>query len=70
VFLRQSEDERLVVAFYDGDSAKTVTLSLQGTPAEGVASVSGVFGKGRAELASQQLKLVLPSQSFSVFKVE
>jgi neopullulanase len=70
VFLRGSEDERLVIAFYDGTEAKTVTLSLQGTPAEGVGSVSTLFGKGQAELANQQLKLVLPGQSFSVLKVE
>jgi neopullulanase len=70
VFLRESEDERLVVAFYDGADPKTVTLSLQGTPAQEVGSVSTVFGKGQAELVNQQLKLVLPAQSFSVFKVE
>jgi neopullulanase len=70
VFLRESEDERLVIAFYDGAEAKTVSLSLRGTPAQGVGSVSALFGKGQAELANQQLKLVLPAQSFSVFKVE
>jgi glycosidase len=70
VFLRESEDERLVIAFYDGTEAKTMTLSLQATPAQGVGSVSTVFGKGRAELANQELKVALPAQSFSVFKVE
>jgi neopullulanase len=70
VFLRESEDEKLVIAFYDGESAKMVNLSLQGTPAEGVGSVSTLFGRGQAELASQQLKLVLPPESLSLFKLE
>lgn len=70
VYLRESEDERLVIAFYDGADAKMVTLSLQGTPAQGVGSVSTLFGKGQAELANQQLKVVLAPESLSVFKLE
>jgi len=70
VFLRESEDEKLVIAFCDGAGAKTVNLSLQGTPAEGVGSVSALFGKGQAELVSRQLKLVLPEETLSVFAVQ
>jgi glycosidase len=69
-FLRESDDEKLVVAFHDGTSTKNVSLSLQGTPAEAAAGISPMFGEGRADLANRQLKLSLPSQSFSIFVLQ
>jgi glycosidase len=69
-FLRESDDEKLVVAFHDGTSTKTVSLSLQGTPAEAAAGISPIFGEGQADLAGRQLKLSLPSQSFSIFVLQ
>jgi neopullulanase len=70
IFLRESEDEKLVIAFHDGASAKTVNLSLQGTPGEAAASIAPLLGDARADLARQQLKLVLPPQSLSVFELQ
>jgi len=70
IFLRESEDEKLVIAFHDGASAKTVNLSLQGTPGEAAASIAPLLGDARAALARQQLKLVLPPQSLSVFELQ
>ncbi len=67
VFLRETEDEKLLVAFHDGMNAKTLNLSLQGTPADTAADISTLFGNAKADLAGQQLKLVLPPQSLSVF---
>ena len=70
VFLRESEDEKLLVAFHDGLNAKTLNLSLQGTPADAAAGISTLFGNAQADLAGQQLKLVLPPQSLSVFALQ
>jgi len=70
VFLRESEDEKLVIAFHDGVSAKTVSLSLQRTPGEAAAGISPLFGRARGDLAGQQLKLVLPPQSLSIFELQ
>ena len=69
-FLRESDDEKLVVAFHDGTNTKSVSLSLQGTPAEAAAGISPIFGEGQADLAGRQLKLSLPSQSFSIFVLQ
>jgi glycosidase len=70
VFLRESDEEKLVIAFHDGANVKTVNLSLQGTPAEAVAGISTIFGNGEADLAGQQLKLVLPAQSLTIFALQ
>jgi glycosidase len=70
IFLRESDEEKLVIAFHDGASAKTVNLSLQGTPGEAAAGIVSLFGNGQADLAGQQLKLVLPAMSFSVFALQ
>jgi neopullulanase len=70
IFLRESEEEKLVVAFHDGMSAKTVGLSLQGTPGEAAAGISVLFGSAQVDLAGQQLRLVLPPQSISVFSLQ
>jgi neopullulanase len=70
IFLRESDEEKLVIAFHGGASAKTVNLSLQGTPGEAAAGIVSLFGNGQADLAGQQLKLVLPAMSFSIFALQ
>jgi len=70
VFLRESREEKIVVAFHDGASSKTVSLSLQDTPAGAPASISTLFGEARADLTGQQLTLILPPQSLSIFALK
>jgi len=70
VFLRESDDEKLVIAFHDGTGPKTLTVMLRDTPAASAAGISTLFGEGQADLAGQQLKLVLPAQSLTVFALE
>ena len=70
IFLRESDEEKLVVAFNNGASPKTINLSLQDTPAETAAGIVALFGDAQADLAGQQLKLVLPPQSLSIFALQ
>lgn len=70
VFLRESDEERLLIAFHNGASPKTLTISLQDTPAKTAAGISLLFGEAQADLAGQQLKLVMPAQSLSIFALE
>jgi neopullulanase len=70
IFLRESDEEKLLIAFHDGTSPKTVSLSLQGTPAATAAGISTLLGNAQADLAGQQLKLVLPPQSLSIFELQ
>jgi neopullulanase len=70
VFLRESDDEKLLIAFHGGTGAKTLSLSLQGTSAKDTAGISTLFGDAQADLAGQQLKLVLPPQSLTIFELQ
>jgi len=70
IFLRESDNEKLVVAFHNGANLESVELSVQGTPAEGAAGIASIFGTGQAVLSRRQLKLALPPQSFSIFALE
>jgi glycosidase len=70
IFLRESDEEKLVIAFHNGVSAKALSLSLQDTPAEAAAGISTIFGDAQADLAGQQLKLLLPPQSLSIFALQ
>src|SRR6202142_965869 len=69
VFLRESDEEKLVVAFHNGASSRDMAISLRGTSAEGTAGISAVFGDGQADLAGQQLRLHLPAESISIFEL-
>jgi glycosidase len=70
VFLRESDDEKLIIAFHHGASAKTLTVPLEDTPAKSAVGITTLFGGAQADLAGQQLKLVLPPQSLSIFAIE
>ena len=70
IFLRESRGEKLVIAFNNGASSKTVSVSLEDTPAGAPSSVSAIFGDAKADLAGQQLTLILPPQSVSIFALK
>lgn len=70
VFLRESDDERLIVAFHTEASAQSLSISLLGTPGETGDSIWPIFGKGQADRAGRQLKLDLPPQSVSIFVLQ
>lgn len=70
IFLRESDEEKLVIAFHDGAGPKTVSISLRDTPAEAAAGISPLFGEAQADLAGETLKLTLPPQSLSIFALQ
>jgi len=70
IFLRETDEEKLVVAFYHGSSPKTLEVSLQGTPAQAASGMSTLFGNGQADLAGEKLKLLLPAESISIFSLQ
>ena len=70
VFLRESDEEKLVVAFHNGKSVREMTIELHDTPGKQAAGVSALFGAGQAALAGQELRLHLPPESLSVFALQ
>jgi glycosidase len=69
VFLRESEEEQIAVAFNNSDKARELQIPLNGTPAEKMAGISLLFGDGKAELSGHEIHLTLPTQSLSIFSL-
>jgi glycosidase len=67
VFLRESEEERLVVAFNNSAQARDLHIALSDTPAQSAAGISLLFGGAKAELGRNDMHLTMPAQSLSIF---
>jgi glycosidase len=67
IFLRESEEERLVVTFNNADQPRELRVPLNETPAQGAADVTILFGEAKAGLTGTEIRLTMPAQSFSIF---
>jgi neopullulanase len=67
VFMRESEQEQIVVVFSKGSTDRQMAVSLRDTIAQGAVDVSAIFGKGHAEISGREFRLHVPSESLSVF---
>jgi len=70
VYLRESAEEKLVIAFHGGTAGRTLNVPLKDTPASRVEAIERLFGNAQAELAGDALKLTLPAQSLSIFVLQ
>jgi glycosidase len=70
VFLRESDDEKLLIAFHNGTTTKNLTVSLQDTPAKGAAGITTLFGGALADLVGERLRLKMPAHSISIFQLQ
>jgi neopullulanase len=66
VFLRESEEERLVVAFNNSGQPREVRIPLKDTPAQRATDISLLFGEVKAELAGNEIHITMPAQSLSI----
>jgi neopullulanase len=66
VFARESEEERLVVAFNNADHPRALRIPLADTPAQGAAAIELLFGEAKAELAGKEINITMPAQSLSI----
>jgi glycosidase len=70
VFMRETDEERIVVAFHAGGNARDITVPLQDSPAEHATNATVIFGTGQAEMTGKAMKLRVPAQSVSVFLLQ
>jgi hypothetical protein len=70
VFMRETDEERIVVAFHAGGSAREITVPVQDSPAEHATNATAIFGTGQAEMTGKSLKLSVLAQSVSVFLLQ
>ena len=70
VFLRETEEEHLVVAFNNSDQARSLQIPVTGTPAEASAGISPLFGEADAKLEGKEIQLNMPAKSLTVFALD
>jgi len=70
LFTREASDERLLVAFYKGQSPKNLAVDLTNTSIADAKSVTRLFSGSAANLAGKQLTLQLAPMSVAVYRVE
>jgi neopullulanase len=69
VFLREAEEQRIVVAFNNAGKARELNIPLRATPVQDATTVSLLFGGAKAELAGSTLRISMAPQSLSIFMV-
>ncbi|HET7108081.1 MAG TPA: alpha-amylase family glycosyl hydrolase [Candidatus Acidoferrum sp.] len=70
IFLRETDEERIVVAFHKGAGAREITVPFEDSPGHAATNATVLFGPGQAELAGRAMKLRVPGQSLTVFLLQ
>jgi len=69
VFARESEEERVVVAFNNADQPRELRIPLSDTPAREATEVGLLFGEAKAETGNSELRITMPAKSISLFSL-
>jgi glycosidase len=67
VFVRESEEEHVLVVFHNGLKDREMQVPLSDTPVQNTTRVSALFGEAKAELAGREVHIHAPAQSISLF---
>lgn len=67
IFLRENEDEKLVIAFNNSAEQKEERIELNDTPAAGIAGLTLLFGSASAGVSKDAASLTMPAKSISIF---
>jgi len=67
IFLRDSREERLMVAFNKAQESHQLQVPLADTPAQGSASRGTVFGEGTLQILGDDARVSMPPESVSIF---
>jgi hypothetical protein len=67
VFVREAEQEQVLVAFNSSAEARELRVLLKDTPVQGAARIAPLFGEAKTELAGKEIRINMPAQSLSIF---
>jgi neopullulanase len=70
IFLRTSDEEKIVVSFNNSKESCSTTIPLKDTPAEKTLSLTRLFGEAHGKTADGALQLTMPPQSLSIFVLD
>jgi glycosidase len=68
VFLRETEEERIIVAFNNSAESRELKISLDDTPAQGGAGFTPVLGTAKA--FGREVRIAIPGKSISMFLLQ
>jgi glycosidase len=68
-FLRESPEEKLLVVYNNAAMTVALDIPVENTPLETAHQLQTVFGNSTAELAGGKVRVSLPAQTLSVFRV-
>jgi neopullulanase len=69
-FIRQTDDERLLVVFNNGVKSRTITIPEADTPLANTLRTTILYGEGTAQATGKEMKITSPSQSVSIFSLD
>jgi neopullulanase len=67
VFVRETEEESLLVAFNNSTRPRELRVALNDTPLQSARGLSLLFGGARAEFSGKEVHINAPAQSLSIF---
>ena len=70
VFLRETEEERVLVAFNNSAEPRELKFPLADTPGQSAAGFTRVLGQARADVSNGEVRLAMPAESISIFLVD
>jgi neopullulanase len=70
VFLRQTDDERMVVIFNNQTTSRELVIRQSNTPADNAVRVGLLYGAGLATTNGKELRITAPPQSVSIFSLD
>jgi O-glycosyl hydrolase len=71
IFGRDSDEEKVVVAFNNSNAARNISIPLQDTSAKNAAALTPLFGDAQAKIsAGDHLEITMPPQSLSIFLLD
>jgi glycosidase len=70
VFMRETEEERVLVVFNNSAEPRALKFPLHDTPAQGTAGFTRVLGQATADVSNAEAQIAEPSQSISIFLLD
>jgi glycosidase len=67
VFLREADEERVLVVFNNSAQTRDLSVPVSDTPTQGVARASRLIGEASAEVANKEIHIRTPAQSLTIF---
>ncbi|MDP9147055.1 MAG: alpha-amylase family glycosyl hydrolase [Acidobacteriota bacterium] len=69
IFGRDSDEEKVAVAFNNSSEPREMRIPLDGTFAQGTAGLTALFGEAHGKIDGNELQLTMPPRSLSIFQL-